>query len=146
MAQTTYQKIEEYIDLMIARGYSASYIIEQLETKKENLLNDFNDLTNKINNSANGNLTTPTYLLSDFLKERQHPKPAYLSDMSIHPAVRRYFEALYNIFDDYELYFAPPCNPDEFIAIEEHFEIKLPKAFKDFYFFLLLNFDIVLLL
>ena len=133
MAQTTYQKIEEYIDLMVSKGYSPDYILEQLETKKENLRNNFNDLSNKINNNATGNLTTPTYLLSDFLKERRHPKPAYLSDMSIHPAVRRYFEALYNIVDDYELYFAPPCNPDEFTAIEKYFEITLPKAFKDFY-------------
>lgn len=132
MAQTTYQKIEEYIDLMIARGYSATYIIEQLETKRDNLVSRYEELEENANN-ATGNLTTPIYLLSDFLRERRHPKPAYLSDMSIHPAVRRYFEALYNVVDDYELYLAPPCNPDEFIAIEEHFEIKLPKALKDFY-------------
>ncbi len=30
MAQTTYQKIEEYIDLMAKNGYSAHYILEQL--------------------------------------------------------------------------------------------------------------------
>lgn len=132
MAQTTYQKIEEYIDLMIARGYSADYILEQLETKKDNLVSRYEELEEKANN-ANGDLDAPIYLLSDFLKERRHPKPAYLSDMSIHPVVRRYFEALYSVVDDYELYLAPPCNSDEFIAIEENFEIKLPKALKDFY-------------
>ena len=47
--------------------------------------------------------------------------------------VRRFFEALYNLIPDYELYLDSPCNPDEFVAIEKYFECKLPKAFKDFH-------------
>ncbi len=147
MAQTTYQKIEEYIDLAVAKGYSKDYILGQLYTKKINLgysldferdrsfdeyLRYYPDLKNKVDNAL-GNSVIPIFLLSDFLKERAYPKPVYLSDLNVHPVVRRYFNALYNLIDDYEVYFARPCNPSEFTTIEEHFGIELPKAFKDFY-------------
>lgn len=140
MAQTTYQKIEKYIDLMTKNGYCANYILEQLKPISVTYFDgNTSGITPNITTlqdrakKATGNLEVPVLLLSDFLKENKYPKPAYLSDLNIHPVVRRFFEALYNLIPDYELYLDPPCNPDEFVAIEKHFECKLPKAFKDFY-------------
>ncbi len=127
--QNIYHKIEEYIDLMIIKGYSANYILEQLRLKGANY---YDSTINKAKN-AQGNIESPIHLLSEFLKGIQHPKPVYLSDLTVHTSVRQLFEALYNLVADYELYIAPPCDSNEFLTIEEHFEVKLPKSFKDFY-------------
>ncbi len=140
MAQTTYQKIEEYIDLMAKNGYSAHYILQQLAPIRVTYYDgDICGITPNVTTlqnrakKATGNLEVPVFLLSDFLQENKYPKPTYLSDLNIHPVVRRFFEALHNLIPDYELYLDPPSNPNEFVAIEKYFECKLPKAFKDFY-------------
>ncbi len=67
------------------------------------------------------------------MAQTHYPKPAFLSDLTIHASVRRYFEALYNLINDFEVgYPVAHYTEEELLQLETHFEIKLPKAFRDF--------------